>query len=271
MFLNEKSVFQLPMAEEGRYIVRDDVLRGFCIVVGRRRKSFMVQAEHGSDGKRRAKSIVIGHAGDLSARDARIQAKLLVAQIANGELPSDAPPVAETASDQQARPTGVTLRQAWARYLSAHLERKERSPATIKGYTDHVERVLVDWIDLPLQVLGENPVMVAERYVGRGQHLRGSPFDDTVERDLPQHRPGIDKRLLGDSDVGGVLIRKVRRKRVRQRRALRDFGFKEPPCGGFKVFSRRGFHVPQALQLIPKPCDDELSPAAGFPGVTCLQ
>ena len=158
--LNERSVFQLPLAKNGRYIVRDEDLRGFCIVVGKRRKSFMVQAEHWADGKRTSKSIVLGHAGDLSARDARIQAKRLLAQIANGEFDDDTseePPPPPT-------PAGVTLRQAWARYLTAHLQRKERSPATIKGYVDHIERALVDWIDLPLQVLGENPVMVAERH-----------------------------------------------------------------------------------------------------------
>jgi integrase len=161
--LNEKSVFQMPLATKGRYIVRDEDLRGFCIVVGRRRKSFMVQAEHWADGKRTSKSIVLGHAGDLSARDARIQAKLLIAQIANGELGDDAGSTFEEPPPPP-QPTGVTLRQAWARYLTAHLQRKERSPATIKGYVDHIERALVDWIDLPLQVLGENPVMVAERH-----------------------------------------------------------------------------------------------------------
>ncbi len=33
----------------------------------------------------------------------------------------------------------------------------------MKGCTEHVERVLADWLDLPLRVLGENPIMVAER------------------------------------------------------------------------------------------------------------
>lgn len=157
LVLNEKSVFQLPLATKGRYIVRDADLRGFCLFVGQRRKSFTVQAEHWDCGRRTSKTIVLGHAGDLSARDARIQAKILLAKIANGELDVQT-------STEPPPPAGVTLRQAWQRYLTAHLQRKERSPATIKGYVDHIERALVDWIDLPLQVLGENPVMVAERH-----------------------------------------------------------------------------------------------------------
>ena len=155
--LNDKSVFQLPLAAKGRYIVRDADLRGFCLFVGRRRKSFTVQAEHWENGRRISRTIVLGHAGDLSAREARIQAKLLLARIANGDFELES-------NGEPERPTGVTLRQAWERYLTSHLQRKERSPGTIKGYVDHIERALVDWIDLPLRVLGENPVMVAERH-----------------------------------------------------------------------------------------------------------
>ena len=57
----------------------------------------------------------------------------------------------------------VTLREAWSRYRIA-LERKDRSPATLEGYRDHVERTLKDWLDLPLRVLGENPRMVSDRH-----------------------------------------------------------------------------------------------------------
>ncbi|MDI1366046.1 MAG: integrase [bacterium] len=165
VYLNDKNVFQFPLAAEGRYIVRDDDLRGFFLIVGRRRKSFTVQSEHWSNGKRVCKTVLVGHAGDMTTREARTQAKLILAQIANGELQNSQSKGAAGTTTPASLPThGVTLRQAWARYLTAHLERKERSPATIKGYADHVERVLSDWLDLPLQVLGENPVMVAERH-----------------------------------------------------------------------------------------------------------
>jgi integrase len=63
---------------------------------------------------------------------------------------------------EKAKPLEVTLRIAWARYKTAHLERKERSQATIDGYADHVERVMKVWLDAPLKMLGENPGLVTE-------------------------------------------------------------------------------------------------------------
>src|SRR5947207_11740645 len=51
----------------------------------------------------------------------------------------------------------ITLRQAWARYRTAHLVRKGRSQRTIDGYRDHVERLFAEWLDVPLQELGMDP------------------------------------------------------------------------------------------------------------------
>ena len=160
MLLSDKAVARLPLAAHDRYKVRDTELPGFLLIVGRRRKSYTAQAEHWVHGVRKSKSVVIGHAGEISARDARGQAKLLIARVTRGEaIPTPAKKAAALAAAG-----GVTLRQAWARYLSAHMERKNRSPSTMKSYADHVERVLADWVDLPLRVLGDNPVMVAERH-----------------------------------------------------------------------------------------------------------
>lgn len=158
--LSDRLVAQLPLAVGGPYKVRDTELSGFLVSVGRRRKSYTAQAEHWVNGVRTSKSIVIGHAGEITARDARGQARLLIAQVTRGEAIS--PPKRKLAALKAE--SGVTLRQAWSRYLTAHMERKNRSPATIRGYADHVERVLAEWLDLPLLALAENPIMVAERH-----------------------------------------------------------------------------------------------------------
>lgn len=160
ILLSDRAVAQLPFASNAPYKVRDTELPGFLLIVGRRRKSYTAQAEHWVHGVRKSKSVVIGYAGEIAARDARGQAKLLIAKVTRGE----AIPVSKKKDAAAAAVGGVTLRQAWARYLSAHMERKNRSPSTMKGYADHVERVLADWLDLPLQRLGENPIMVAERH-----------------------------------------------------------------------------------------------------------
>jgi integrase len=58
----------------------------------------------------------------------------------------------------------VTLRQAWQRYLEAHLVRKGRSETTIEGYRGHVERIFVEWLDIPLRELAMDPARVARKH-----------------------------------------------------------------------------------------------------------
>lgn len=153
--LTDRAIERLPQADRGQYVVRDVELRGFLVVVGAKRKTFTVQGEYWKDGRRHYKKVAIGPAHEMTTRDARVRAKELLVKISRGELqPPPAPPTT----------TDVTLREAWARYKLAHLERKERSPATIRGYADHVERVMSDWLDWPLRKLGENPRLVAERH-----------------------------------------------------------------------------------------------------------
>ena len=58
----------------------------------------------------------------------------------------------------------ATLRQAWQRYLEAHLIRKNRSEKTIGGYRDHVERLFSEWLGTSLLDLANDPGRVAERH-----------------------------------------------------------------------------------------------------------
>jgi hypothetical protein len=44
------------------------------------------------------------------------------------------------------------------------MRRKGRSEGTITNYRDHVERLLGDWIDQPLSVLGDEPALVKARH-----------------------------------------------------------------------------------------------------------
>lgn len=153
--LSDKMIEKLPFANGGQYTVRDTELRGFQLVVGVRRKTFGVQAEHWKNGQRRSHKMTLGYAGEMSTRDARIEAKAALAKIAKGEVkPKRAPP----------GPDQVTLRMAWDRYRDAHMIRKGRSEATIRSLHDHVHRYMSDWLDTPLKSLGDNPRMVADRH-----------------------------------------------------------------------------------------------------------
>lgn len=160
ILLTDRAVAKLPLATNGRYKVRDTEVSGFMVIVGRRRKSYTAQAERWVHGVRESKSVVIGYAGEMNARDARGQAKLLIGKVTTGEeikypKKKDVEPKADA---------GITLRQAWERYLTSHMKRKNRSPATIEGYADHVERLMAHWADRPLRELADDPEKVATHH-----------------------------------------------------------------------------------------------------------
>lgn len=97
-------------------------------------------------GGKRASSVrvSIGDTREMSTRTARAIAKEHLGQISKGQHPKadhrgiqvGAP---EAAADKPDTQVEVTLRQAWQRYLEAHLVRKGRSETTIDGYRGHVE------------------------------------------------------------------------------------------------------------------------------------
>jgi hypothetical protein len=154
ILLTDKSIAQLPPPKDGWYLARDTELRGFFVVVGKRKRTYTIQGDLRQGGKRTSSvRVSIGDTSEMSTRTARATAKAYLAQISQGKHPKT------EKEDQKADAGGatinvaaaeITLRQAWQRYLDAHLVRKGRSEKTISGYRDHVERVLVDWLDTPL-------------------------------------------------------------------------------------------------------------------------
>jgi integrase len=155
MRLTDKDVARLPVPPAGWYLVRDEELKGLFVVVGQRTKTYTVQGDLRKGGKRRSIRVVVGEAGDITARDARVSARQYLSQIAKGVHPK--PKVFDALV-----PTVdmTTLRSAWARYRDAHLVRKGRSDKTLKGYRDHVERLFADWLDRPMAELGSDPKLV---------------------------------------------------------------------------------------------------------------
>lgn len=178
ILLNDRSISDLEPPSSGQYRARDTQLKGFHVVVGRRKKIFAVRGDLRKDGKRVASiSVRIGDTDSVSTREARATAKTYLAMISRGEHPNPKPnPTAaeddasqgtEDGTDQveqAAVPAGVTLREAWERYRDAHLVRKGRSEGTIENYRDHVERLFKDWLDLPLQELANDPGKVIAKH-----------------------------------------------------------------------------------------------------------
>ena len=168
--LTDKAILALPFTTSGQRLVRDAELFGFFVVIGKRTKTFMVQGDLRANGKRQSIRIKIGDVGELNTREARAKAKTLLGSIAKGIDPRPKKAADTEGVDNdgiQAREkgeTGPTLRVAWARYRDAHLKRKGRSDGTIENFRDHVERLMADWLDQPLSVLGKDPSLVALRH-----------------------------------------------------------------------------------------------------------
>jgi hypothetical protein len=86
----------------------------------------------------------------------------LLCKIAKGIDPREKNQLSDAAEQ---RVDGIpTLLHAWQRYQDAHVVRKGLSGTTIINYRDHVERLMSDWLDKPLLVLGLDPSIVASRH-----------------------------------------------------------------------------------------------------------
>ena len=158
---SDRSVAALPLAAKGQAIARDEDLPGFFVLIGTRSKTYMVQGDLWEAGKRRSIRVKVGEVGKLSAREARAKAKVLLGSIADGVDPR---PKSEETTEAKPAPADPTLREAWHSYRDGHMRRKNRSEGTIENYRDHVERLMADWLDQPLSVLGEDPSLVKARH-----------------------------------------------------------------------------------------------------------
>lgn len=71
-----------------------------------------------------------------------------LAQIGKGQHPKarQEADAEQAETDRKAAAATVSLKQAWQRYLEAHLIRKGRSKKTISGYRAHVERLFAEWL-----------------------------------------------------------------------------------------------------------------------------
>ncbi len=164
--LTNKAIIALHLTLSGQQIIRDAELPGFFVMIGKRRKTFMVQGDLRANGKRRSVRIKVGEVGELKAREARAKGKELLGSIARGVDPRSKTEAGGTHGTEikPASSGDPTLRAAWTRYRDSHLKRKGRSDGTIENFRDHVERLMMDWLDQPLSVLGTDPSLVASRH-----------------------------------------------------------------------------------------------------------
>jgi hypothetical protein len=206
ILLTDKSIARLPAPKEGWYLARDTELKGFFVVVGKRKRTFTVQGDLRQGGKRASSiRVAIGDTSETSTRAARATAKDYLAQISRGQHPkaekrSSGAGETATVEGEAASPSGgFTLRQAWGRYRDAHLVRKGRSEGTIESYRDHVERIFFEWLDSPLQELGLDPAKVVTKHDDitkeNGPYIANRSLDCllTQKPSSPQNHQDSDK------------------------------------------------------------------------------
>ena len=152
--LTEAKIAAAPLADEGQYLMRDTKLSGFFVVVGKKSKTYTVQGDLWRN-RRRIKTcrVALGRFGTITLKKARRDASEALAAIARGEDPSE----------PARRRGGVTLQDAWNSYRET-LEQRGRSQRTIDGYKDAIERLLKDWLALPLAELGADRRLVRKRH-----------------------------------------------------------------------------------------------------------
>lgn len=141
-----------PIEGKDQVFYRDDQLKGFALrVTINGVKSFIVETRIANKVKR----ITLGKYGQLTAEEARKQAKHLLGQIAMGD-----DPIAEKKANKV---KSLTLHQVFNDYLKA---RKDLKPLTIKDYQGILKQVMPDWLDKPL--INITREMIAKRHAQYG-------------------------------------------------------------------------------------------------------
>jgi integrase len=211
ILLTDKTIAQLPTPDDGWYLARDTELKGFFVVVGKRKRTFTVQGDLRKGGKRASSiRVSIGDTRDMSTRTARATAKEYLAQISQGQHPKAAQQNGQCGvgenSENTASSADITLRQAWQRYLNAHLLRKGRSEKTINGYRDHVERIFAEWLETPLLELATDPARVAKKHDDvtkeNGPYIANGAM--RTLRAIYNHARKTNKKLPSDNPADAV-------------------------------------------------------------------
>lgn len=142
-----------PLEGKDQAFYRDEQLKGFALrVTSNGVKSFVVETRIAGKVKR----VTLGKYGQITAEEARKQAKHLLGKIARGDNP-----IAEKKANKV---RNLTLKEVFNDYLKA---RKDLKALTIKDYQGILSQVMPDWLDKPL--INITREMIAKRHVQYGQ------------------------------------------------------------------------------------------------------
>ena len=143
MKITKTFVDKVELPTSGQKIHWDDELKGFCLrVTAAGNKTYVVEKRVKGKTTRRT----IGAANVYSNHEARLEAKRLLLEMAQGSDPK----IASAERELQ----NITLGQAFEDYKSA----RPLKPRTISNYNYTVKKCLSDWLDKPLTSLNRDMV-----------------------------------------------------------------------------------------------------------------
>ena len=109
--LTDKNVAALRSNPGGQYLARDTELGGFFVLIGARKRTYMIQADLRTSRRRETIRMKVADAEQTTAREARARAKQLLGAIASGEDPR----VVRRGKGPVRTNVVPTLREAWER------------------------------------------------------------------------------------------------------------------------------------------------------------
>lgn len=185
--LTKAFVEKVGLEKGGQIIYRDSELMGFCLRVGAKTKIYFVEAKL----RRKTLRVTIGRHDVFSLDEARIQAKIYLANIARGLNPLDA--------EKSRKALRVTLSEVLDEYIKIRVNLK---PSTIEDYRRTFKQYLGDWMNKPLMDVTKDMVEAKFKKIGED-----SPA--MANKTMRNFRAVVNYAMLKYEDTNGNSIFKV--------------------------------------------------------------
>lgn len=204
--LTQKAVDARQWAGTTEFI-RDAEVKGLILAINKTSKTWKVQRDMWQDRKVRTVRHTLGTADELSLKDARARAKIVIGQIADGVNPNARPVPREAEGPHQ-----WTVARLWDEY-EAYMRARGREQRTIDGMRYQLGRYLADWRDTVIADLRKSTCRERHQFITRkhgpypaNQTMRSlrAAYNFAIKRD--------DEGLLPANPVGGVDFNPERRR-----------------------------------------------------------
>lgn len=157
--LTQKSVDAHRWAGRTLFI-RDTEVKGLILSVNKSSKTWKVQRDMWQDRRVTTVRHTLGTADEISLKDARNHARIVLSQIASGANPNERPKV-EAQGDG---PETWTVARLWDEYI-AYIEARNRSATTIASMRYQLDKYLADWRRKPIAELRKSTCRERHQFI----------------------------------------------------------------------------------------------------------